>query len=506
MRAWFDRLPTAAKLLLLTTLALLPLGLAMVWAAQVSIAGATAALDRRAEDQDRAVARSIESLIARNALALRVAANGALAKTDDNDCEEARQSLAIAPAVSRSFSIQGLNGSEHCATSDFEAPIGARMAPPGGIALWLDPPRRALFVRVGVVNGMATDRIGFAEIARAAQDISPEIASLRLDDGVNLAAIIGNASSGPDHPKALRHNIAADQLTVRVAVPAQRLTSAEWLMLLLPMAMWIVAALISWSLVHRLLIRPLRRMEQAVSHYEPGTGDFTLPRKIGPSIEIESLGVAFSRAFSRIERSEREMSEALDGQRRLVREVHHRVKNNLQVVASLLSIHGRNATPAGRPAYAAIGRRVDALAVVHRNHYAEGEASRGIALRPLLTELGAGLRASAPEEARRATIQLDVDSAQTTQDVAVAAAFLVTEVVEFSMLRMPEAPIEIELRRTGELTGRLTIDSAVMTGSDVDDPERVQFERVITALARQLRSSLEQRFGRLSVELPVFPA
>jgi two-component sensor histidine kinase len=134
----------------------------------------------------------------------------------------------------------------------------------------------------------------------------------------------------------------------------------------------------------------------------------------------------------RIEHGERQMAQALEGQTRLVREVHHRVKNNLQVVASLLSIHGRTAEDVeAKAAYAAIGRRVDALSVVHRNHYAELEENQGIALRPMLTELAAGLRASSPEGVLPIKIELELDNISTTQDVAVATAFLITEVVEY---------------------------------------------------------------------------
>jgi two-component sensor histidine kinase len=507
MRSSFDRLPTAAKLLLLISLALLPIGLAMIWAAQSGIDRANAALNQRAEEQDQAASRAIESLIARNALALRIAANAALATPDANDCEEARRALAIAPAVSRSFSIEGEDGSEHCLTPTFAPTRGARFAAPGGIALWIDPAAHALYVRVGVIGGMATDRIQFAELASAARDVARDIVLLHLNDGVHAVSVIGPAEDRDGRARGTRHDVAGGQLSVRVSVPAERLSAGDWLLLLLPLTMWVTAALISWWLVSRLLIRPLRRLERSVATYDPSAGGFTLPRGIGPAIEIESLGSAFARSVERIERSEREMGDALEGQRRLVREVHHRVKNNLQVVASLLSIHGRNVTgPEGRAAYSAIARRVDALAVVHRNHFAEGEANRGIALRPLLTELAAGLRGSAPETARQTNIMLDVDSTTTTQDVAVAAAFIVTEVVEFAMLRLPDAPIDIELRRTSELTARLTIESAVLTEPDAADKDKVQFERVVTGLARQLRSSLELRLGRVSVELPIFPA
>src|SRR5690606_7061385 len=132
---------------------------------------------------------------------------------------------------------------------------------------------------------------------------------------------------------------------------------------------------------------------------------------------------------------EAELEAAVARQTRLVREVHHRVKNNLQVVASLLNIHSRGATnEEAAAAFGSIQRRVDALAVVHRNHYAEFEAHRGVALKPLVSELAANLRATAPARAADMQIRLDIAPVNVTQDVAASVAFLITEVAEFGML------------------------------------------------------------------------
>jgi two-component sensor histidine kinase len=287
-------------------------------------------------------------------------------------------------------------------------------------------------------------------------------------------------------------------------VPA--ITTVDVLIIILPVVMWFVAALISWLVVTRLLIQPLRRLERSVTAYAPGGPPFELPRRLGLATEIREFRDAFARSVAKVQESEQEMSAALEGQRKLVREVHHRVKNNLQVVASLLNIHGRSAeTPAARSAYGAIGRRVGALAIVHRNHFAEMEENRGISLRPLLSELSAELRAGAPESARGLVIDLELESVNTTQDMAVPVAFLVTEVVEFAMLRRPDQPVEVILQRSSDLTARLTLGSPVLVPEEDGDRERMQFERIIAGLARQLRSSLERKLGRYSVELPVFP-
>jgi len=297
-------------------------------------------------------------------------------------------------------------------------------------------------------------------------------------------------------------------LSARLLVNRQGVTTIEQLFIFLPLLMWVAAAIVSWWMVHRYLVRPLRRLQRAVVDFQPGDDPANvIPSELGPAIEIHELGRAFYRAVERIDSAERTTLEALEGQRRLVREVHHRVKNNLQVVASLLSIHGRIASKLeAKDAYSAIGRRVDALAVVHRNHYAEMEESRGIAMRPLLTELAAGLRSSAPPQARTMSVDLDLDSPSTTQDVAVAAAFLVTEIVEFAMLRHPADPIEISLRRIDELTATLAISASVLVPEgDPDDTAKDQFERIVEGLARQLRSPLERKLGRYAVTLPIYP-
>lgn len=505
---WFASLPTAAKLLLVLTAVLLPIGIGLVFVATDEIRQADRALRGRTEDQARVATGAIDSLIARNALALRVGANAALADGPEGACERAERSLAIAPAIARNFELETADGTPICRAGMIGDTSGLPHVAPGAIRLRLAADEAGVIFRVGVVGGMATGTLSVRELRTAIEERAAQIDSLALKDGKREIDLI--ETSG-DRPAASRtafseQKVGNGELIARVGGTIPRIRTIDRLVLLMPVLMWVLAALISWWLVSRLLIRPLRLLQRGVVDYQPGQ-PVHLPRKLGLATEIRELRDAFARAFTRVEQSEQDMSSALEGQRRLVREVHHRVKNNLQVVASLLNIQGRSApTVEARAAYAAIGRRVGALSIVHRNHFAEMEENRGIAIRPLVAELAAELRAGAPEEARALTIELDVDTLHTTQDVAVAIGFLVTEIVEYAMLHRPEEPVEISLRRNSDLTARLTISSPVLVPDDTEQPGKVQFERIISGLAKQLRSPLERKLGRYCVDLPVFPA
>jgi two-component sensor histidine kinase len=510
LRNWFRQLSTAGRLLLLLSAAILPLGLVLVAAATSGIEQANNALSSRANDQGRLAVRAIDSLIARNLLALRIAANGALDGGGD-PCERVSRALGAAPSTPASFLLSDPLGTRLCSRG--EADDGGRptlLVAPGQVRMWLVPERGRLFYKVGVFGGSATGSIDREQFRAALSAARAGTAGLTLvvgggelqvrDEGV-AAADSASDSTIFEYSQA----IAGGQIQVDVAVPTNRVASVDRLLILLPLLMWIVAALLSWLVVRTFLLSPLRKISQSIAAHVPGQGPLQLPARLGSAVEIRELGASFARAVERIEQSEKDMGDALEGQRKLVREVHHRVKNNLQVVASLLNIHRRSAkSDDAQDAYSSIGRRVDALAVVHRNHFAELEENRGIALRPLISELASNLRGSAPESARRLDISLDLESLNTTQDVAVATAFLTTEIVEHAMLSRPDAPVTLTLRRSSDLTARFTLATGALSPEIANQAEHQQFERIISGLAKQLRSVLEKTDEHYSVDLPVF--
>jgi two-component system, sensor histidine kinase PdtaS len=509
---WFQRLSTTGKLLLLLSAAILPLGLVLVVAATSGINQANQAMEDRAGDRARLAMRAVDGLVARNVLALRVAANAALDGQPD-PCTRAARALSLAPDVPSSFVLRDRVGTLLCSRGEprpEERPT--LLVAPGQVRLWISPSRNVIYFRVGVFGGSATGSVDREQLRTALSFAASGMNSFTLSDGNGSIRIEGLSAAQTGgrlmHSSlVVEHPIAGAQLQARAVVSTERIPSVDQLIIFLPVAMWILAALLSWLAVRTFLLGPLKRMSSAILAHDPGTGPLKLPERLGSAVEIRELGESFARAVERIERSERDMAEALEGQRKLVREVHHRVKNNLQVVASLLNIHRRSATSDdAKDAYSSIGRRVDALAVVHRNHYAELEEQRGIALRPLLSELAANLRGSAPEGGRMLDITLDLESLNTTQDVAVATAFLTTEIVEHAMLSRPDAPVTLTLRRTGDLTARFTLSTGALSEELAGKPEHQQFERIVAGLAKQLRSALDKAPGRYSVDLPVFPA
>ena len=513
-RGWitarWGRLSTGPKMLMILTFALLPLGIVAIFA---SIYSARENAEQRAEQtlerlEDKA--ERLEGLLARTMGTMRAASAGVAVSepTDVETCQRILRRLSgLQPAPGR-YALYGPDSRVRCATPGFAPVVGAR--DPSGQRIEISPDERTLRLTL-FGEGLSVEAV--AEFSRAALRDLTFIPGTRADFNLELL--------GGGRRMLLRDDyrpvpfvqtvsdvapIADNRLQLRIRLGASPIRFIDVLLILLPVMMWIAAGLIGWWIVNRQLLKPLAQIQKVVSSYRPGDRVVDLPRLHSPAREIGELGTAFDDVTRTVARHEAELEAAVERQTKLVREVHHRVKNNLQVVASLLNLHSRgSSSPEAAAAYASIQRRVDALAVVHRNHYAELEENRGVALKPLISELAANLRATAPSSASAMQIRLDIGPFHATQDVAVSVAFLITEIAEYGML-CGAGLVSIVLDSEAQGSARLSIEvDSLADGGGRDEALSDRFERIITGLARQLRSALDHDAarGRYSVRIAV---
>ena len=111
----------------------------------------------------------------------------------------------------------------------------------------------------------------------------------------------------------------------------------------------------------------------------------------------------------------------------------------------------------------------------------------------------------APPAAAAMQMRLDIQPFHVTQDVAVSVAFLVTEITEFGML-CGAGQVSIVLEPLDAGTARLALEVDSLAGErERDEALEERFDRIITGLARQLRSPLERdpARGRYAVTIAV---
>lgn len=508
----FARFPTGLKMLLIFSAALSPLGLIAIFASIQS------AEQKRADRAEETLARlelkaqRLNSAFSRSVLTINTA-SVAIALTAENSgvCQTTLRQLEQGPVPVR-YALYGASGRLRCASAGFAPAAGPARAPRSGMLARIRDDGSALSLFVYGDGGVLE---GIAEYGRPALSDLTYIPGTRPDFDLELGdgtrrMVLRSDFKGGAWRQTVRgvEPVAAGQLRLRILLSAVPISVPDMLLILLPVLMWLAAALIGWLILNRLVLSPLARMQRAVAAYRPGDQELALPRISTPAREIVGLGESFEQAVRTVAHHEAQLEAAVERQTKLVREVHHRVKNNLQVVASLLNIHSRGSpNEEVAAAYASIQRRVDALAVVHRNHYAELEENRGVALKPLISELAANLRATAPASALGMSIRLALEPYYVTQDVAVSVAFLVTEIAEYAMLCGAGA-VSIDLTGEGAAVGtaRLAVESdSLRPGAKCEEMLTERFERIVTGLSRQLRSTLDRdpEAGRYTLAIAV---
>lgn len=276
------------------------------------------------------------------------------------------------------------------------------------------------------------------------------------------------------------------------AALAHDLSLAQWAGVAAPLVMWLATLVLSSLLADRLLVRPLLTMRRSVERYTAGAHDVRLGGQDFVSQEVGALAAAFDRMADEISAHDAALSAALAEQKRLTREVHHRVKNNLQIVSSLLSLQARELPSADvAQAYATVQARVGALALVHRSMY-DGGTPYGVDLHALALDLcaaleqGVGVAGQAPM-----TLRCLVEPIIVGQDTAVPLAFFITELVSLAARRVAPAKLSATVTAARHSGGGMLSVTAAPFVDDEGLGKGNSAKRIIEGMARQLRTPLE---------------
>jgi two-component sensor histidine kinase len=264
--------------------------------------------------------------------------------------------------------------------------------------------------------------------------------------------------------------------------------------LVLPLVALLIASLAIWLGTNYLVLRWLDRLRTLAAQFAGGSfaGEperfARAPREIGLlSADLHSMAHA-------IESRDNELQAALDAKTALTHDIHHRVKNNLQIVSSLLNMQASKISdPAARDALSQTRARIGALAQIHRLLYEQSQDSDhgNVNIASLLESLCSQLRAL---HRGQSAIHLSCDAASQTVPInsAVPLTLLAVEAVtnayRHGFPNRHSGNVILHFDVTGDAATLLITDDGV--GFDTSVEVSTMGRQLMAAFAHQLGGDL----------------
>jgi PAS domain S-box-containing protein len=210
-----------------------------------------------------------------------------------------------------------------------------------------------------------------------------------------------------------------------------------------------------------------------------------------------AFGLGAIQARAERERAVEALRSSLKDKEALLKEVHHRVKNNMQVITSLLRLESNRIDhPATRSVLKDMQNRIQAMAALHEAVYRSDNFSQvdlGAYLRQITGQLGRSLIAVPGQ----ISFRLDLISVTLDLDQAIPCGLIVNELVSNALKhafpdgRSGEVRIELERMEGGDLRLQIT-DNGIGLPPDFDVIRAKSLGlQLVSDLARQLGGSLQ---------------
>lgn len=175
----------------------------------------------------------------------------------------------------------------------------------------------------------------------------------------------------------------------------------------------------------------------------------------------------------------------------LLRELHHRTKNNMQVISALISLQSAKIKEDRTlKTFREIDNRIKSMALVHQRLY-QSDSFQKLNLSPYIQDLARSLMASYNVRPDRVTMRLDIDNIEVSIDVAISCGLIINEAVSNSLEHAfgngSSGEIIIALKEVWDKRISLSIrdnGKGFAEAYDIDKPSSLGMQ-LLTNLARQ---------------------
>ncbi len=267
----------------------------------------------------------------------------------------------------------------------------------------------------------------------------------------------------------------------------------------LPLMAWLLALVTAWLAMDRLVLRWLDYLRRIAGLYASGKLSVQplRARRQAPG-EINVLADTLEEMAVRIRDRTGRMETALVARDAAMKEIHHRVKNNLQIINSLLSLQGRKLKdPAAIAVLDDARARINALSLIHSSLYEHNNIS-SVEAKSFFTQLAANLANAVGAEDRGFKVTANIDDETIDADIAVPMALFTAEAVT-NAAKHAFADVTPGGGGIIEISYKITTEDTVLAVRDNGAPYTAAVgtsssvgATLMTAFAKQARGKMEE--------------
>ncbi len=228
------------------------------------------------------------------------------------------------------------------------------------------------------------------------------------------------------------------------------------------------------------------------------TGDMNLRVPVEPFTEVGQIAARYNWVMDALQKTTAKTEASLKEKEVLLREIHHRVKNNMQVISSLLKLQSRNVKDKQQIEMLKESQnRIKAMALIHEKLYRSKDLAN-IDFNDYIKNLVNDLFLSYKVSTGKVALKMNIETVSFGIDTAIPCGLIVNELVsnslKYAFPKGKDGEIKISLRTLEEGDIELIVsDNGVSIPKDLDfrNTESLGL-RLITNLAeKQLQGKVE---------------